>query len=427
MTEQQSIKIDAEFKALIPPLSVEEYGQLEANLLANGCRDPLVFWVPVPFGEQTLLDGHNRYDLCQKHGIKFQYSRMDASDIPDRQAAMYWIINNQLGRRNLHPDQVSYLRGKRYNAEKKAEGAPSGNQNAAKQLDQNDPVVFTADRLATEYKVSAPTIKRDGNFAAGIDALQAAGIEPQSVIAHEPKAAVVEFAKLITPEPELPAAPLLPPVAPKPKDPAVASVVNRVKDKEITVVEAVKEIKQSKADPKQLGYVGSVTPAADRDSNDWHTPAKYIEAAKAALGRIDLDPFSSAKANETVQAARFFTVADDALGDTPWNAGTLFMNPPYGKGVMDAAINRFLTEWTQRHFQEAIVLVNNATETQWFQSLMSECAAVCFTDHRIAFVSPDNKQESGNTRGQAFFYFGDLWGPFNQVFTQFGAVCKVIS
>jgi hypothetical protein len=51
-----------------------------------------------------------------------------------------------------------YLRGKRYNAEKKSEGAPSGNQNATKQLDQNDPVVSTADRLATEYKVSAPTI-----------------------------------------------------------------------------------------------------------------------------------------------------------------------------------------------------------------------------------------------------------------------------
>jgi hypothetical protein len=51
------------------------------------------------------------------------------------------------------------LRGKRYNAEKKSEGAPSGNQNATKQLDQNDPVVSTADRLATEYKVSAPTIK----------------------------------------------------------------------------------------------------------------------------------------------------------------------------------------------------------------------------------------------------------------------------
>ena len=73
---------------------------------------------------------------------------------------MNWMINNQLGRRNLHPDQASYLRGKRYNAEKKSEGAPSGNQNATKQLDQNDPIERTADRLATEYKVSAPTIIR---------------------------------------------------------------------------------------------------------------------------------------------------------------------------------------------------------------------------------------------------------------------------
>ena len=65
------------------------------------------------------------------------------------------------GRRNLHPDQASNLRGQRYQAEKKAVGAPEGNQNRAIQRDQNDPIERTADRLATEYKVSAPTIKRD--------------------------------------------------------------------------------------------------------------------------------------------------------------------------------------------------------------------------------------------------------------------------
>jgi hypothetical protein len=75
--------------------------------------------------------------------------------LPDRQAAMNWMINNQLGRRNLHPDQASYLRGKRYNAEKQDKGGDR------KSIDQNDPLIeSTADRLATEYKVSAPTIKR---------------------------------------------------------------------------------------------------------------------------------------------------------------------------------------------------------------------------------------------------------------------------
>ena len=59
------------------------------------------------------------------------------------------------GRRNLHPDQASYLRGKRYNAEKQSVGG----QVPGTRVDQNDPPITTADRLATEYKVSAPTIK----------------------------------------------------------------------------------------------------------------------------------------------------------------------------------------------------------------------------------------------------------------------------
>lgn len=85
---------------------------------------------------------------------------------------MNWIIENQLGRRNLHPDQASYLRGKRYNGEKITQG--TRNQHLEK--DQNDPFQPTADRLATEYKVSAPTIKRDGQYAAAVDKLAEAGI-----------------------------------------------------------------------------------------------------------------------------------------------------------------------------------------------------------------------------------------------------------
>jgi hypothetical protein len=187
--------------------------------------------------------GHNRFAICQKHDLPFATT---ALEFADRQSAFNWIINNQLGRRNLHPDQASYLRGKRYNAEKASVGGDRGNQYTVAK-DQNDPLPeSTADRLATEYKVSAPTIKRDGNYAAAVDTLQKAGIEPQTVIAHESKSAVVEFAKLITPEPELPPTPLLPPVPPKPKDPLVAAVTEKVKAGEMTVIEAAKEIRQAK-------------------------------------------------------------------------------------------------------------------------------------------------------------------------------------
>lgn len=175
-----------------------------------------------------------------------------------------------------------------------------------------------------------------------------------------------------------------------------------------------------------MAYAGS-KPKPDRDSNDWHTPARYIEAARIVLERIDLDPFSSEVANRTVKADRYFTKADNALHPRHWadRPATVWMNPPYSRGVIDAAVVRFLVELPR--LSAAIVLTNNATETRWFQNMMRACQAICFTDHRIAFNSPDNKQESGNTRGQTFFYFGQQWDRFGQVFKPFGPVCAVIA
>lgn len=86
------LQIDKEFQSLIPPLSPEEYSELEASLLAEGCRDALVVW------GNTLIDGHNRYKLCKVHGIPFQIVQRE---FENRQTVIEWIIRNQFGRRNL--------------------------------------------------------------------------------------------------------------------------------------------------------------------------------------------------------------------------------------------------------------------------------------------------------------------------------------
>ncbi|MDX5584306.1 MAG: hypothetical protein QNK20_05165, partial [Aureibaculum sp.] len=57
--------INQEFKKLIPKLSIEEFNQLEKNIISDGCRDPLVLW------DDTIIDGHNRFEICNKHGIEF--------------------------------------------------------------------------------------------------------------------------------------------------------------------------------------------------------------------------------------------------------------------------------------------------------------------------------------------------------------------
>ena len=87
-----SIKIDNEFRTLIPPLTAEEFSQLEANCLENGIQDSLKTW------NSILVDGHNRYEIAQKHGLEFRTEEIEFSGRDD---VKLWIIKNQLGRRNL--------------------------------------------------------------------------------------------------------------------------------------------------------------------------------------------------------------------------------------------------------------------------------------------------------------------------------------
>ena len=150
-----NIQIDGEFRGLIPPLGEEEFVQLEANVLAEGIREPLIVWKE----ENLLIDGHNRYELSQRHGLDF---RVQLKTFDSREAAKSWMINNQLGRRNLSSEQQSYLRGKRYESEKQQHGGSrkSSSQNAN---------LKTSDALADTYKVSKDTIIRDAKFAKGID------------------------------------------------------------------------------------------------------------------------------------------------------------------------------------------------------------------------------------------------------------------
>ena len=101
-----SIIVDDEFKSLIPPLSPDEYSQLEENIVRDGIRDPLVVW-HVPNGDDILIDGHNRFEISIKHaGIPFQIKRM-TFDL--RKDVIRWIILNQFGRRNLSSYDRSVL------------------------------------------------------------------------------------------------------------------------------------------------------------------------------------------------------------------------------------------------------------------------------------------------------------------------------
>jgi hypothetical protein len=152
---------------------------------------------------------------------------------------------------------------------------------------------------------------------------------------------------------------------------------------------------------------------------EWFTPSSYIEAGRVVLGGIDLDPASSAAANEVVQADQYYDQTSDGLTQ-PWT-GRVWMNPPYSGGLVDKFCDRITSSYTNGSVTAACVLVNNATETNWFQTVARVAAAICFTRGRIRFWHPE-KPSITPLQGQAILYLGDHTTLFRTEFAQFGLV-----
>jgi phage N-6-adenine-methyltransferase len=151
--------------------------------------------------------------------------------------------------------------------------------------------------------------------------------------------------------------------------------------------------------------------------NEWYTPPEYIEAARAMMGTIDLDPASSEIANRTVCASEYFTKEDSGLGK-PW-AGHVFMNPPYSSELIKQFASKFAGHVLSEEIVQGIVLVNNATETAWFRELVDCAAAVVFTAVRVKFLDPQGNP-GAPLQGQAIIYFGSYPGDFLSAFSRFG-------
>lgn len=163
MLATKTVVIDGVFSSLIPPLSAEERRQLEDNIVEyGGARDPLVVWE----SEGILLDGHNRLEICTRHGLPYSIREMHFSC---REEAEDWVDKNQLGRRNLTADAFKLLLGRRYNRTRKAAGGQPGNNNAAKNEVGKMPTSNTAEALAAEHGVNESTVRRAGKFAEEVE------------------------------------------------------------------------------------------------------------------------------------------------------------------------------------------------------------------------------------------------------------------
>lgn len=179
---KSEIIILPELKDLIPALAEDESKQLEENLIKYGIKDPLSVWetdvITVLNGLEAsspshelfanldndstvyvLFDGHNRYGIAKERNLDFKVNKMNFNGLSE---VKDYMIDYQLGRRNLTPEQISYLRGLKYNELKKA-GKASGKSVKEK--------INVAEELAQEFDVTPRTIKRDGEFAEGMNKL----------------------------------------------------------------------------------------------------------------------------------------------------------------------------------------------------------------------------------------------------------------
>lgn len=166
---ERVLKVDPEFQNKIPPLTDEEFRQLEENILDAGeVYEAITVW------NDTIIDGHNRYKVVLMHpGLRWRVREMR---FEDKWEAFDWMYKNQLGRRNLTDEQRHYLLGKMYEARKHAVGNQTSERNAdgtyhCRKNDGNGKG-RTSEQIAKERGIGTRTVEHAGSYAKGIDAIR---------------------------------------------------------------------------------------------------------------------------------------------------------------------------------------------------------------------------------------------------------------
>lgn len=150
----KQLVVDQEFKAYLPKLDDGERKLLEESLQKEGCRDAVVVW------NSTIIDGHNRFEICTKHGIEF---RTVSIEFESREDALDWMDRNAISRRNLDPKERALRIGRIYEREKKRHGGERGNQYSEPNPQVED--LPTGHKIAEEFGVSHATVERYGERA----------------------------------------------------------------------------------------------------------------------------------------------------------------------------------------------------------------------------------------------------------------------
>jgi len=371
---------------IFPMMSEEEYRELVRDIKENGLREPI--WTY----QGKIIDGRNRYKACKELGITPKFQEWDGKG-----SLVSFVVSLNLHRRHLNSSQKAMVAAEiRPMLEKEAKErqrehggtAPGKPKTLSEKIREVNP---------KENKSSYQAAKLVGTNERYVDYAVKIQKEAPELVEH------VKAGRLNIPEAKAVAV-----LEPEERTEVIKRVTEAPPETKVKVKDIIKEVKP------HVAY--------NSGNNEWYTPAEYIEAAREVMGGIDLDPASCAIANEVVKATKFYTAEDDGLKQE-W-FGRVWMNPPYAQPLITHFCEKLSECITNGSISEACVLVNNATETSWFQLLASHASAICFPRGRVKFWAP-NKATAAPLQGQAVHYIGPNKEKFIERFSAFGVVVRL--
>ncbi len=374
-----------ELANVFPMLSAAELEALARDIAENGQRHAITLY------QGKILDGRNRYAACELAGVEPRYTEY-TGDNP-----LAFVVSENISRRHLDESQRAMCA---------ARLATLGHGQRADYADASFDASVTQPQAAEMLNVSRPSVQRAAQVISN-------GI-PELVKAVECGYVSVSRAAQIAAMPE--------------QKQREAEAIGFGVKKCQNCNEMYNDTLFGCPNCTPSGFDKVLKPvrseivkahvAYNSGDNEWYTPAEYIEAARRVMGKIDLDPASSRSANKTVGADRFFTVMDNGL-DQKWS-GKVWMNPPYSSDLVGRFSEKIRAHYEAGEITEAIVLVNNATETAWFRHMVGAASAVAFTNSRVRFLDEDLDPVGAPLQGQAVIYFGENVNAFRK---EFSALC----
>lgn len=151
---------------------------------------------------------------------------------------------------------------------------------------------------------------------------------------------------------------------------------------------------------------------------EYYSPLELVSNARLVMGSIDLDPASSATANERIKAADYYTEEMNGL-TLPWK-GNIWLNHPFSRKANPLWVNKLITEWGNGNITSACCITFAATSERWFQPLLQH--PQCFLTPRTNYYLPDGTKKRGVTKGSVITYLGPRPDDFKQIFSLHGVV-----